>query len=199
MKKTFLDKSMLFITKYKKYSKKDLDKLKYGLEGLYLTITKSILILFFSLVLGIFKEVLIMIVLFNFIRYTGFGFHAEKSYQCLLSSIVFFVFLPLFFLKTNISIELKIIISCLCIVSYVFFAPADTIKRPLPNKQKRIIRKVLTIIIGGVYLFFIILLKNTYLSSLFLTSLIVESIVINPITYKIFKQPYKNYKNLNMA
>ena len=45
MKKNFLDKSISFITKYKKYSKKDIEKLEYGLEGLYLTITKAIIII----------------------------------------------------------------------------------------------------------------------------------------------------------
>ena len=31
------------------------------------------------------------VVIFNLIRYTGFGFHAEKSYQCLLFSTFNFI------------------------------------------------------------------------------------------------------------
>ncbi len=199
MKKLFLDKSVSFITKYNKYSKKDIDKLRYGLEGLYLTITKTIIILLLSLLLGIFKEVIIVIILFNIIRYTGFGFHAEKSYQCLITSTIFFICIPLFFLKTSLDFNIQIIISIFCIYSYLLFAPADTVKRPLPNKKKRIIRKILTTLIGIIYLLLIILLRNNYLSALLLSSLVIEAIIISPITYKIFKQPYNNYKNLKMA
>lgn len=199
MKKLFLDKSVSFITKYNKYSKKDIDKLRYGLEGLYLTITKTIIILILSLILGIFKEVIIVLILFNIIRYTGFGFHAEKSYQCLITSTIFFICIPLLFLKTEISFNIQIIISVICIISYLLFAPADTIKRPLPNKKKRIIRKTATILIGTLYLSLIIILHNNYLSALLLSSLVIEAIIISPITYKIFKQPYNNYKKLKQA
>ena len=199
MKGLFLDKSIFFITKYKKYSKKEIEKLKYGLEGLYLTITKTIIILVLSLILGIFKEVIIVLILFNIIRYTGFGFHAEKSYQCLITSTLLFICIPLFFLKTPLSFNVQIIISIVCIISYLLFAPADTVKRPLPNKKKRIIRKIVTILIGIIYLSLIIILRNDYLSALLLSSLVVETIIINPITYKIFKQPYSNYKNLKPA
>ena len=199
MKGLFLDKSIFFITKYKKYSKKDIEKLKYGLEGLYLTITKTIIILILSLILGIFKEVIIVLVLFNIIRYTGFGFHAEKSYQCLIISLFSFVFIPYIILLIKPNLTISISISLLCIISYILFAPADTIKRPLPNKKKRIIRKALTTLIGIIYLSLIIILHNNYLSALLLSSLIIETIIINPITYKIFRQPYNNYKNLKQA
>ncbi|MBQ2639676.1 MAG: accessory gene regulator B family protein [Bacilli bacterium] len=199
MKKWFLDKSINFITKYKKYSKKDIEKLKYGLEGLYLTVTKTIVIILLAILLGILKEVIIVIILFNIIRYTGFGFHAEKSYQCLISSIINFICIPLLFLKINISFELKIIISIICIFNYLLFAPADTIKRPLPNKRKRVIRKILTTLIGIIFTILIIVFKNNYLTSLILSSLIIEVIVINPLTYRLFGQPYNNYKNLNTA
>ena len=199
MKKLFLDKSLSFITKYKNYSKKDIEKLKYGLEGLYLTITKTIVILILSIVLGIFKEVLLVIIFFNVIRYTGFGFHAEKSYQCLISSTINFICIPLLFIKLNMSLELQIIICIICIVSYLLYAPADTIKRPLPNKRKRIIRKILTILIGIIYTLIILLFNNSFITPLLLSSLVIEFLVINPITYKIFKQPYNNYKNLNTA
>lgn len=199
MKKLFLDKSISFITKYKKYSKNEIEKLKYGLEGLYLTITKTIVILILSIILGIFKEVLIVIILFNLLRYTGFGFHAEKSYQCLIASIINFVFIPLFFLKISISYELQLIISIICILSYILFAPADTIKRPLPNRKKRIIRKTLTVLVGIIYLLIICLFNNSFIAPLLLSSLVIEAIIINPITYKVFGQPYNNYKNLKTA
>ena len=195
MKQLFLDKSVFFITKYKKYSKREIERLEYGLEGLYLTITKTIIILLLSIIIGIFKEVLLVIIFFNIIRYTGFGFHAEKSYQCLITSIINFICIPLLFIKLDIPIQLQIIICVLCTISYVLFAPADTIKRPLPNKKKRIIRKILTALIGIVYTLIILLFNNSFVTPLLLSSLVIEAIAINPITYKLFGQPYNNYKN----
>ncbi len=199
MKRRFLSSCVSFINRYYNYSGKDLKKLEYGLEGLYLTLTKTIVIFICAIILGIFKEVLIILVLFNLIRYTGFGFHAEKSYQCLICSLINFILLPLFFLNIHLPQEISLFICMICIFNYLLFAPADTVKRPLPNKKKRIIRRVLTVIIGILYTLVMLIFDNDYISGLILTSLIIEVIVINPITYKIFKQPYNNYKNCVQA
>lgn len=197
MKKLFMNSSINFINKYYDYSDNDIKKLNYGLEGIYLTISKTIIIFLVALLLNILKEVIIVLVLFNLIRYTGFGFHAEKSYQCLICSLINFVLLPLFFLNIQIPINVSILLAGVCIINFFFFAPADTVKRPLPNKRKRIIRKILTVTTGIIYTLLMYILNDSYFSSLLLASLIIEVIVINPLTYKIFKQPYNNYKNLN--
>ena len=44
MKNAFMEKSMNFITKYDNYSEKDIEKMRYGLEGIYLTVSKTIII-----------------------------------------------------------------------------------------------------------------------------------------------------------
>ena len=182
MKSSFLNSSIKFIKNYNDFSEKDVEKLRYGLEGIYLTVQKLIVIIILSLILGIFKEVLITLILFNIIRFTGFGFHAEKSIQCLFISLFQFVILPY-----------------ICIVSYILFAPADTVKRPLPNAKKRKIRKWSTVLIGFIYTSLIIIFFNTFITPLLLSALIIEVIVINPLTYMVFKQPYNNYKNFTKA
>ena len=45
MKEKFLKSSMNLITKNKKYSNDEIEIIRYGLEALYLTITKMIIIL----------------------------------------------------------------------------------------------------------------------------------------------------------
>ena len=199
MKDKILDKCIFFLQKYNNYSKKDIQKLRYGLEGIYLTITKMIFILLLSLILGILKEVIIVICLFNILRFFGFGFHAEKSSDCLVFSIFTFVFVTLFLLKINITNTFFLITSAITIISFLLFAPADTIKRPLKNKKKRVIRKFLTVLTGIFYILLIIYFKYGVLSKLLLSSLIIESIFINPLTYKAYKQPFNNYKKLNSA
>ena len=55
----------------------------------------------------------------------------------------------------------------ICIISYILFAPADTIKRPLPNKRKRTIRKWATVLTGIIYTL-IIAFFNSFLTPLLL-------------------------------
>ena len=75
---------------YPDYDEDRLDEIRYGLEATYLSITKLVVILGISLLLGIFKESVILLVLFNFLRLTGFGLHATKSWICWVSSSITF-------------------------------------------------------------------------------------------------------------
>lgn len=173
--------------------------MRYGLEGIYLTITKLVIIVAVALLLGILKEVIITLILFNVIRYTGFGFHAEKSVQCLFISLFQFVILPYILINVVIPKNIVFIICIICVVSYFFFAPADTIKRPLPNMKKRKIRKWSTVFIGIIYSILLFIFSDTFIAPLFLSALIVEAIVINPLLYMAFGQPYNNYKTYVQA
>ncbi len=197
MKERIISSTTNYLTKYQNLSSSDLEKIRYGLEGIYLTITKMIIIIGVAFLLGMLKEVTIILVLFNIIRYTGFGFHANTSMECLILSIACFVLIPIVFLKVNISTNAIIFISILCIISYILFAPADTVKRPLRNKKKRLIRKISTIIIGLIYIGLMFLIPSWRL--LFLTALVILAITINPLLYKAFGQPYNNYKNIKLA
>ncbi len=195
IKSKFLDYSLGLITRYNNYSDSDMEKLKYGLEGLYLTITKIIIILILSLILDMFKETVIVLILFNIIRYFGFGFHAGKSYQCLICSIFNFIAIPYIYMNIALSDYVLGIICALCIVGFILYAPADTVKRPLPNKKKRTIRKLLTVLTAIIYICLIFILKNDYLSKLLISAMTIQAIAVNPLTYKLFNQPYRNYKN----
>ena len=90
----------------------------------------------------------------------------------------------------------KAILAALAVLAFIIYAPADTVKRPLTNKRKRIIRKIVASILAIIYAIIIILLPNDKISSLFLSGLLIETIFILPITYKIFKMPYANYKKI---
>lgn len=197
MKQLVLDYGINFICKYQAFSENDIKKLRYGLEGIYLTVTKLVVLIFLAILLDIVKEFVLVILLFNVIRYTGFGFHAGKSYQCLLFSTFSFIVIPYFLLNINISISVIYIICSICVIHYLLFAPADTKKRPLPNKRKRIIRKIVTVLIGCIYTLAIILLNSNYWTSIILSAMIIQAIVVSPLTYKLFGEPYNNYKMLN--
>ena len=108
-----------------------------------------------------------------------------------------FLVIPYIFLKLNTSLFVNLIICGICLVLLLIFAPADTPKRPLKNKKKRIIRKLLTFIVGAIYTILVITFKNNYVSRLLVCCLIITTIVVSPLTYWLFGQTYNNYKKIN--
>lgn len=195
MKEVFLNNSINLIKKYNAYSETDIEKIRYGLEGIYLTITKLIVILVLSIIFNIFKEIILVLVFLNIIRYPAFGVHADKSSICLITSILLIFGLTLLISKICISNTIKIILCIICTIDYLVFAPADTIKRPLTNAKKRKYRKIASVILSIVYSIAIFLINTRIVSNTLLISLIIEAIMINPLTYKALKMPYNNYKN----
>lgn len=199
MKNKIINSCLSIVSKYNpNLSKKQMDTIKYGLEGLYLSITKLIIIFIISIFLGISKEFIILIIIFNGIRLFGFGVHAKKSIDCLISSSIFFIIFPIICKYITIPMIYKLIISIPLIILISIFAPADTEKRPLKNKRKRNIYKFLTIIIALIYTYLSIIIKDNTLSNCFLAAIIIQTIIILPMTYKLFGVQYKNYKKFEV-
>ena len=195
MKKLIINKCMELVTTYNKdLSQRDIDKIKYGLEGLYLTITKLIFIIIVSIILGIWTETLLLIFIFNGIRLTAFGIHAKRSIDCLISSTLFFILFPIICIKFSIPLIVKVILFIPLTVLIGIFAPADTEKRPLINKKKRKIYKMLSIMISIIYMTIAIVIKDNTLSNCFIFAIVIQIIIMLPITYKIFGVSYNNYK-----
>ena len=92
MREKFLKSTMKSIAnKYPDYDKDRLEIIEYGLESLYIMITKTIVISLIALLLNVFKEMLIIMILYNIIRTTAFGMHAKESWQCYIISITLFI------------------------------------------------------------------------------------------------------------
>ena len=92
MKKQFLNFCEKTIIKNNKnINEEELEIINYGLESIYLTLVKIVIIIFLSLLLDIFKEVILMIVSYNIIRFFAFGLHAPNSTSCLITSIILFI------------------------------------------------------------------------------------------------------------
>ena len=197
MKEAFLNHTMNFIaSNQKKLSEEDKEKLEYGLEGLYLTITKLVVIFFIALLLGFIKEFIITLIFFNIIRFPGFGFHASKSIVCLISSTFLILGLPYLFTNIEVGLTIKIVLCIISVITFIICAPADTWKRPLTNKKKRIIRKVSACSLAIIYSVLIIVFNGMEISNLLMAALLIETTLISPIMYLIFKEPYRNYKKV---
>ena len=172
-----------------------LEEIMYGLESVYLTFEKIIFILLISLLLGIFKEVILFMLIYNIIRFTSFGAHAKNSIVCLIISSITFLGFPILSMNIIMSNYIKIILGIICIIIFLIYAPADTEKRPIISKKRRLIYKVSTTLIGALYIILSIYIKDNYLDNVFIFSLILQSIMLLPITYKLLGVSYNNYKN----
>lgn len=193
MKKIVMKNIMIYISKRGNYSDTELAEIEYGLTGIYLTFSKIIIIAILACLLGIFKEMIIFMLLFNIIRTTGFGLHATKSWICLLSSTLIFIGVPLFCKYIEINIYLK---GLLCIFSTILIyknAPADTKKRPIVNRKRRKVLKLLSTLTSIIFVTISLLVKNNFISNCLLLSIILEDFLISPFVYRLFKLPYNNY------
>ena len=198
MRKKFLKFSINSIkNKYPDYSEEKLEEIEYGIEALYITFTKIIVIALISLLLGVIKEVFLILIFYNILRTVAFGMHAKTSLQCYIISIVLFVGLAVVSKYFDINVYLKIIISIICFIHIIIFAPADTYKRPLINKRKRKIYKICSIMISLIYIILISIFRNRVMTTYMMFGLVDATLMIHPLTYRMFQLPYNNYKSYN--
>ena len=195
MQKVIINHWMNIIKKHNNYDDIKLTEIKYGLTGIYLTITKLIVVLLLSFILGITKHTLILLFFFNIIRLTSFGIHAKKSWICLVSSIGLFIGIPLIIKHFKINLVLKVILGIINILLIYIYSPADTKKRPIVSPKRRKVYKYLSTLIAITFVILSLIINNYYIQNSLIFALIIQNILISPLTYKIFKEPYNNYIN----
>ena len=200
MREKFLKKSIASVKKkYPYYTEEKLEEIEYGLDAIYLNIPKTLIIFGLAIILGIFKDMILLLTFYGILRTFAFGMHASKSWHCLVISTVMFIGGGLICKYVNISSYVKIIISIISLLCIIKYAPADTHKRPLINAKRRKIYKIVSSIIALIYVVLIIIFVNKDIS-MYLTMGILEAVLmIHPITYKVFQMPYANYKHYNYS
>lgn len=196
MKSIIMQKIINFIINNNpKYDSEQLEIIKYGLESIYITVTKSIIIFFIAFLLGLVKELLIFMIFYNLIRMPAFGLHATKSSYCLISSTLIFIGSSLLANVIFFPIYIKVILNSLIILCIFNWAPADTYKRPIVSKKRREIYKTIATLIAITFSFTSILITNQFIANCLIIAPLIECFMISPYIYKLFKLPYNNYKN----
>lgn len=198
MRSWIIRKCMDMIRDTKSFNQTKLEEIEYGLTGIYILITKSIIIFGIAMILGVFKELLIFLIFYNMIRMPSFGLHATKSWICLVSSMVLFLSGLYISLYIYIPIFIKIILGIYCIIRIYQNAPADTHKRPIINKKRREIYKTISTIIAIVFVYSSLLVSSSFISNCLICSLCIQTGMISPYIYKLFNLPYNNYKTYQL-
>lgn len=194
MKEVVINKQLSMIQKHNNFDEDKLAVIKYGLESIYILVTKTIIIFSICFLLGLVKETLVFLLCYNIIRTTSFGLHATKSWICLLSSALIFIILPYICTIIKIPFYLKLIIGIILVFFIFKNAPADTYKRPIINKKRRLFFKICSTILAIIMVTFSLITKNQFISNCLIFSIILQSFIISPTVYKLFKLPYNNYK-----
>ena len=112
MREKFLKKSIASVKKkYPYYTEEKLEEIEYGLDAIYLNIPKTIIIFGLAIILGIFKDMILLLTFYGILRTFAFGMHASKSWHCLVISTVMFIGGGLVCKYISIPYYVKIIIS----------------------------------------------------------------------------------------
>ena len=162
------------------------EEIKYGLYGLYTIITKSTVICIIAFVLSFFKEFIIFLIFYALLRSVGFGAHAKTNFQCWFFSTILLIGIPYFLSKITINFSVKIVIWSFCFLNFLIFSPADTEKRPIISKKRKLVFKIVISNLSLLYL--ALLIKFNSFSNLILASMILEGILVNPIGYVLMRQ-----------
>lgn len=197
MREVFAQKNLEYICKYHNYSDLDQIKIKYGLEVFYTTFTKTVGLLLLALILKTMKETIVLMLLYMTLRLFGHGIHAKKSSQCWIASILCYGIFPLLIKFYLIPKKFIIAMWIIAFISFILWAPADTPKKPIINKKKRVFDKIITCAFCICLLIICLLSSHSLINNSIFFSLIMGFIAINPLTYKLFNIPFNNYKNFN--
>ena len=172
------------------YNETKLLEIKYGLEAIYLNISKLLVFFTINYLIGNLTTSLIFFLFYIPLRGAGWGFHAKTSLQCWTISAILFIGLPLLVHQVHLELYTKIILCTGSLIAMWCWAPADTPKRPLVNPETRKKLKSSAITITLVYS---LLIFYTDLYSFVIIALLMQLLLVNPFTYLGLNVRYKNH------
>lgn len=194
MKKVCINQLLKLIRKYcPDYDQDQMDIIQYGLESLYIFITKIVFLTVVAIALNMLKEYVIFMIFFTIIRTTAFGLHATKSWICYVASTFSLVFVPWLCTLFEMHIVLKLLLGLGCIYYINKYAPADTENRPIVSMKRRKVFRYLSTSTAIIFVIFSLFMPHFIANSL-IFAMVIECFMISPAIYKIFNMPYANYK-----
>ena len=163
-----------------------LEEIKYGLYGLYTLITKTLAIILLTILLNFFKPFIKFFILYGILRGVGYGTHAKSNIECWIFSTILLIGIPYLFNNLILTNKIKLILWAICFINYFLFCPADTEKRPMINKMRKLKFKITILLLSTAYLYIIINYKS--ISNLVIASMILEALLTNPLGYMLMGQ-----------
>ncbi len=194
MKNAFVNSSLNYLIKHNACNDKQVNIFRYTLESLYSLVTKTCVVLILAFFLKTFSITLTMLLLYSVLRGFAFGIHATKNLYCWIVTLLTYVIGSLIIKYFTWPMEIIYICYVSGFLALLLWAPADTPARPLLNKRKRLTNKIFSLGLTLIYVLCSFYLNSNNFYNIVSFILILETICICPLTYKLFKIPYNNYK-----
>ena len=176
------------------FSKK---KVRLGIEILLINISKFLIIALVASILDVLFEALITGSCIAFLRITLGGKHASSSFKCTLFSLI--LLLDCIFLSKLILVNNTTLILCYPILIYLVykFAPADTIKNPIKDENRRYNLKISSVRKSILLALISLIIPIPILKSTIFFSLILVIIFILPIDINFLRRRKQNVIKFN--
>lgn len=194
MKNAFVNSSLNYLIKHNACNDKQVNIFRYTLESLYSLVTKTCVVLILAFFFKTFSITLTMLLLYSVLRGFAFGIHATKNLYCWIVTLLTYVIGSLIIKYFTWPMEIIYICYAIGFLALLLWAPADTPARPLLNKRKRLTNKIFSLGLTLIYVLCSFYLNSNNFYNIVSFILILETICICPLTYKLFKIPYNNYK-----
>lgn len=172
----------------------DIEKMSLGITVMLINIFETTLVFTLAFFLGTIKETLIFFITFAILRALAAGVHCKTSRECLFVTFLFYIGSSLLSKYCPINASLASCIGTICIAVLFKYAPADTENRPILGIHRRKRLRIQTTIFAFTALSVNIFIADITILNLIMYALLIESISTLPITYKLFKVNYNNYK-----
>jgi len=165
------------------------DKLKYGTHVFYINTVKSLFLVVVALILGILPYVLVFALAYGILRLFSFGVHLNNSFLCTIIGFVYYLGSVHLSLYVYFPLWAKIALVIVSVVSFANYAPAETKKRPIPEHQRRVLKKKSLLALTVVALaLFILHQPLPIFSNLIVMATVCQTINLLPSTYKLFNE-----------
>lgn len=173
----------------------ELEIIWYGLEGIFSTLFKTILIFIIGYCLKIILPLTLAITTFGLLRTFASGVHLKSGWTCLLFSTATFFFITYAGLYIPLTHLLKVAMFTVSFILLALYAPADTEERPLVCEKARHDLKISSLVTAGIlFIIAMILPVNNIVGNIIAWSVIIESVMTTPMIYYFFNRRYRNYE-----
>lgn len=172
-------------------------KLNYGLQVLFLSTTKLILLLIIGYFLNILIPMVIAIGSFSIIRRFAFGLHCSSSRSCSIITVLVFVGQVYLFKFITVNPYILYAIAAMSLLILYKYAPADTKKRPIVSKKLRKKLRLKSVITACILITAALITPNYLYKTIIIVNLFIEALCTLPLTYKIFGREINNYEKFS--
>jgi accessory gene regulator B len=138
------------------------DKVRFTLEVILTDISKILIILFISRIMGISRDLMIVL-LFSFpLRINVGGFHMKKYFSCLIFSSIYLF--TIFYLNTSLQVETPILVVVGIICGIIIFSIAPIVPRERVETTSMKIKqlKIRATILSIIYVTLFTIINNPY-------------------------------------